>query len=179
MFCVACGKPIENNWKFCPHCGAKTPDLQPVAPVVTPTASAAPVSCAAEPEEERVSKRWIRGKEYRIPDAYKKNTQWDKMDQWVGEHSELKECTANGKSLPGFYNRCFTILEDDTLIGFMYGHCKRYENCPSFKYNLYRVDPDGTAIFLNAGSEGGIEQMVVKDGYAYWTWDQAYKVKID
>ncbi len=71
-----------------------------------------------------------------------------------------------------FYGNNLTVLEDGTLIGFIYGHAPKYKEAGAedFHYNLYRVTKDGTATFLNAGIRGSIESFYVLDNYAYCTY---------
>ena len=36
MFCINCGKQLEEGSRFCPYCGAKVPDLTFSAPANPP-----------------------------------------------------------------------------------------------------------------------------------------------
>ena len=74
----------------------------------------------------------------------------------------------------------YVVLEDGSQVGFLYMHAPKYKDAFDNYYNLYRLDPDGTATYLDAGSRGGIESLYVQDGYAYWEYfAQSFKVKID
>ena len=58
---------------------------------------------------------------------------------------------------------------DGTMVGFVFGHTARYRAAEDFGYNLYRLNPDGTAVFLNAGCRRGGSELYVQDGKAHWT----------
>ena len=48
MYCSKCGKQIEDDARFCPHCGAENQAQETVSP---PSSSAAPISKADKPGE--------------------------------------------------------------------------------------------------------------------------------
>lgn len=160
MFCFNCGKEVQDHWKFCKFCGAEL------------------IESADMPDRSKV---YQSGKKYEIPKSihYDKPQKWEEKGEEIRDRSELSCRAEDGKSLEGYYCDLFVILEDGTTVGFVYGHCKKYEGAKNYKYNLYRVDPDGTATFLNDGSIGGIEDMYVQDGEAFWSWDGInHRVKI-
>ncbi len=143
MFCHECGSKVENGWKFCPKCGT------------------AMVQTGDVVSDASAKSNMIPGKKYVSFNGNRKAAQ--KYDDFLLK-SEFKDFN-------GFYLDCFTALEDGTLVGFAYGHhnpkYKDRTDVEDFYYNLYRVDPDGTITFLNAGIRGGIENFYVQDGYAY------------
>lgn len=69
-----------------------------------------------------------------------------------------------------FYGRNYLTLPDGNRIGFCYGHTPTYQNAQNFSYNLYQVDAQGNAVFLNAGSIGGIESLTVYKNFVYWEY---------
>ena len=54
MFCPSCGKPVADGARFCPHCGANLPVLDPegttVSQVVPPAEGPSDDECSAVPE---------------------------------------------------------------------------------------------------------------------------------
>ena len=69
----------------------------------------------------------------------------------------------------GFDFTNYVSLDDGTMVGFVFGHTARYRAAEDFGYNLYRLNPDGTAVFLNAGCRRGGSELYVQDGKAHWT----------
>ena len=65
--------------------------------------------------------------------------------------------------------RAALLRVDGTMVGFVFGHTARYRAAEDFGYNLYRLNPDGTAVFLNAGCKRGGAELYVQDGKAHWT----------
>ena len=146
MFCHECGTKVEDGWKFCPKCGTAIDN-----------------SVAFDVKTSNM----LPGKKYECFNQFdyseKNKAKARKYYDFLAK-SEFKDSNA-------FYLDCFTALEDGTLVGFVYGHYNpKYKDVSDIKdyyYNLYRVDPDGTITFLNAGIRGGIENFYVQDGYAY------------
>ena len=56
----------------------------------------------------------------------------------------------------------YVSLDDGTMVGFVFGHTARYRAAEDFGYNLYRLNPDGTAVFLNAGCRRGGSELYVQ-----------------
>jgi len=110
------------------------------------------------------SEKCVSGKKYVVVDR-----EIARAQSTFQRNSELKDT---------FWNGAFTILEDGTQVGFKWGHTEKYKGSKDFYYNLYRLDTDGTATFLNTGIRGCIEEMYVLDGYAYCEWG-ACKIKAD
>lgn len=54
------------------------------------------------------------------------------------------------------------------MVGFVFGHTARYRAAEDFDHNLYRLNPDGTAVFLNAGCKRGGAELYVQDGKAHF-----------
>lgn len=152
MFCMKCGVKLPDDAAFCYKCGK---------PVVLPDDAeaakpAAPAARGCTP-----------GKKYRCfgPEDDSLRTEAERR-----YHLEKSELYGEG-GINGFYCWNYTVLDDGTFVGWVYMHIKKYRDAGAkdHYYNLYRVDPDGTATFLNAGSRSGIEDMFVLDGYAYWS----------
>ena len=148
MFCHECGLKVENGWKFCPKCGTAMVNEDTVSNVSEKS-------------------NMIPGKKYEC------FNQFDYSEENKAKARKYDDFLAKSefKAWNPFHLDCFTVLEDGTLVGFVYGHhnpkYKDKTDIEDFYYNLYRVDPDGTITFLNAGIRGGIEDFYVQDGYAY------------
>lgn len=143
MFCMECGAKLPDHAKFCMNCGTRVGEMSGAA-------AAAPAARSCTP-----------GKKYQVF-AIIDDEAKEKDEKTYGNflHTEIG---AND-----FYCGYYARLEDGTAVGWVYKHIAKYKNEFDHYYNLYRVDPDGTATFLGAGSRSGIEEMYVKDGYAYW-----------
>ena len=111
-----------------------------------------------------MSDRWIPGKRY---DFYKGK---DKAKNYgFQKNSELQGA---------FHMSLYIIMEDGSQIGFKYGANPVDEAQNGF--NLYRLDADGKAIYLDASIESGVETLYVQDGYACGKSGSGdFKVKID
>ena len=111
-----------------------------------------------------MSDRWIPGKRY---DFYKGK---DKAKNYgFQKNSELQGA---------FHMSLYIIMEDGSQIGFKYGANPVDEAQNGF--NLYRLDADGKATYLDASIESGVETLYVQDGYACGKSASGdFKVKID
>ena len=97
-----------------------------------------------------MSERWIPGKRY---DFYKGK---DKAANYqFQKNSELKGA---------FHMSLYIVMEDGSQIGFKYGTHPADETKDGF--NLYRVDADGKATYLDMSIQSGVETLYVLDGYA-------------
>ena len=111
-----------------------------------------------------MSERWIPGKRY---DFYRgkdkaKNYQFQKNSELQG----------------AFHMSLYIIMEDGSQVGFKYGANPADETQNGF--NLYRLDADGKATYLDASIESGVETLYVQDGYACGKSASGdFKVKID
>ncbi len=111
-----------------------------------------------------MSDRWIPGKRY---DFYKGK---DKAKNYgFQKNSELQGA---------FHMSLYIIMEDGSQVGFKYGANPADEAQDGF--NLYRLDADGKATYLDASIESGVETLYVQDGYACGKSGSGdFKVKID
>ena len=111
-----------------------------------------------------MSDRWIPGKRY---DFYKGK---DKAKNYgFQKNSELQGA---------FHMSLYIIMEDGSQVGFKYGANPADETQNGF--NLYRLDADGKATYLDASIESGVETLYVQDGYACGKSASGdFKVKID
>ena len=111
-----------------------------------------------------MSDRWIPSKRY---DFYKGK---DKAKNYAFQkNSELHGA---------FHMSLYIIMEDGSQIGFKYGANPADETQNGF--NLYRLDADGKATYLDASIESGVETLYVQDGYACGKSGSGdFKVKID
>ena len=111
-----------------------------------------------------MSDRWIPGKRY---DFYKGK---DKAKNYAFQkNSELQGA---------FHMSLYIIMEDGSQVGFKYGANPADETQNGF--NLYRLDADGKATYLDASIESGVETLYVQDGYACGKSASGdFKVKID
>ena len=72
------------------------------------------------------------------------------------------------------------VLEDGTQVGFIYWHIEKYKDQKDFGYNLYKITPNGNAVYLNAGIGGNIENFYVLNGVAYCEYcNDKMEVSID
>lgn len=67
----------------------------------------------------------------------------------------MKQSELGATPYAGFDFTNYVSLDDGTMVGFVFGHTARYRAAEDFGYNLYRLNPDGTAVFLNAGCRRG------------------------
>ena len=111
-----------------------------------------------------MSDRWIPGKRY---DFYKGK---DKAKNYAFQkNSELQGA---------FHMSLYIIMEDGSQVGFKYGANPADETQNGF--NLYRLDVDGKATYLDASIASGVETLYVQDGYACGKSGSGdFKVKID
>ena len=85
------------------------------------------------------------------------------------ERGLMKQSELGATPYAGFDFTNYVSLDDGTLVGFVFRHTARYRAAEDFGYNLYRLNPDGTAVFLNAGCKRGGTELYVQDGKAHWT----------
>ena len=85
------------------------------------------------------------------------------------ERGLMKQSELGATPYAGFDFTNYVSLDDGTMVGFVFGHTARYRAAEDFGYNLYRLNPDGTAVFLNAGCRRGGSELYVQDGKAHWT----------
>ena len=71
------------------------------------------------------------------------------------ERGLMKQAELGATPYAGFDFTNYVSLDDGTMVGFVFGHTARYRAAEDFGYNLYRLNPDGTAVFLNAGCRRG------------------------
>lgn len=80
------------------------------------------------------------------------------------------------RSYSGFFRSYF---DGKNFYTFSYSHCGINEGKENYYYNLYRLYPNGESEFLNAGSRGGIEELVIIGDYAYFDKEFSLRAKID
>lgn len=152
MFCVYCGAKVKDTWKFCNGCGAA---LKPVEDVKI---SKIENSCNS----------WLPNKEYRV------------MEMDYEEKSKYRNIQRESELKTSFYGDNFVVLEDGTQVGFIYWHIEKYKDQKDFGYNLYKITPNGNAVYLNAGIGGNIENFYVLNGVAYCEYcNDKMEVSID
>ena len=72
----------------------------------------------------------------------------------------------------------YIVMEDGSQIGFKYGTSPADETTDAF--NLYRLDADGKATYLDLSIPSGVETLYVQDGFACGKDASGdFKVKID
>ena len=138
MFCIECGSKLPENAKFCMECGTKVP---------------------APPAPEAEISSCLPGKKYEVFRTYAEN---DADQDKYGDFAESD--IAENDFFCGYYTR----LEDQSAVGWVYGHINKFADRPDDGCNLYRVEKSGSAQYLGAGSKDGIETMYVLDGWVYW-----------
>jgi hypothetical protein len=91
---------------------------------------------------------------------------------------EIFPAAYSNDNFDGFYNNNY-YFDGNTCYGFVYAHKGINEGKKDHYYNLYALSPNGDSEFLNAGSRGGIEQLVVIGEYAYFYYTFAIRAKLD
>ena len=146
---------------FCVNCGSKVEEGwkfcnncgHPLAPAATPQKNAA---------------SWVQDKKYEV-----RRMEYE-------ERSKYRTLQKNSELKTTFYGDNFVVLEDGTQIGFIFGHIEKYQAEDNFHYNLYKITPDGKAVFLNGGIRGSIETFYVLNGVAYCEYcNDKMEFKID
>lgn len=145
MFCMNCGTKLPDGAKFCMNCGTK---LGEVSPAVS----------SAEKKYPSYAMLYPNSMIYLDSPAYQRERE-------LMKHSEL-----GSTPYSGFDFTNYAALEDGTMVGFVFGHTDRCRTAEDFGYNLYRLNPDGTAVFLNAGCRRSGENLYVQNGTAHWTF---------
>ena len=144
MFCMNCGTQLPDGAKFCMNCGTKVGE----------------VGASAVPS----------GKKYpSYAMLYPNSMAYLESPAYQRERGLMKQSELGATPYAGFDFTNYVSLDDGTMVGFVFGHTARYRAAEDFGYNLYRLNPDGTAVFLNAGCKRGGTELYVQDGTAHWT----------
>ena len=126
MFCMNCGTQLPDGAKFCMNCGTKVGE----------------VGAGAVPS----------GKKYpSYAMLYPNSMAYLESPAYQRERGLMKQSELGATPYAGFDFTNYVALDDGTMVGFVFGHTARYRAAEDFGYNLYRLNPDGTAVFLNAG----------------------------
>ena len=91
---------------------------------------------------------------------------------------ECKPDFFRSDDFPGWYAGHY-YFDGKTCCGFTYGHKGINEGKKDYYYNLYALYPNGEAKFLNAGSRGGVDQLVVLGEYAYFDPEYCLRARLD
>lgn len=70
-------------------------------------------------------------------------------------------------------------FDGNVCYGFTYGHRGSNSDNTDHYYNLYQLYSNGDSRFLNAGSRGGIEELVIIGKYAYFDSELELRAKLD
>ena len=154
MFCMNCGTQLPDGAKFCMYCGI------PVGSVGAQTSPA--------------------GRKYpSYAMLYPNSMLYTQTPAYQREREMMKQSELGATPYSGFDFTNYVVLEDGSMIGFVFGHTDRNRTAEDFGYNLYRLNPDGTADFLHAGCKRSGENLYVQDGTAHWeSGGQAFSVEL-
>lgn len=143
MFCMNCGTELPDGAKFCMSCGTKVGE---------------------------VGQKAASGKKYpSYAMLYPNSMAYLESPAYQRERALMKQSELGATPYAGFDFTNYAVLDDGTMVGFVFGHTARYRDAEDFGYNLYRLNTDGTADFLHAGCKRGAESLYVQDGTVYWT----------
>lgn len=79
-----------------------------------------------------------------------------------------------------FYTSCKeNFFDGNVCYGFTYSHRGKNSEKIDHYYNLYQLYTNGDSKFLNSGSRGGIEELVVVGNYAYFDGEFVLRAKLD
>ena len=121
MFCMNCGTQLPDGAKFCMNCGTKVGE----------------VGAGAVPA----------GKKYpSYAMLYPDSMAYLESPAYQRERGLMKQSELGATPYAGFDFTNYVSLDDGTLVGFLFGHTARYRAAEDFGYNLYRLNPNGTAV---------------------------------
>lgn len=196
MFCMECGKELPQNAKFCPYCGTKATLTGAVEAKVSAPApggripGSRDVICQLGSEIEVVG---INSVYYDVPDwqdraralcGEKNACRMDdrkslRVSGWKsgsdrGGSFDLANLGVNPEHL--FSERTMdsygvALPESGMRIGWVNGHFDAYLDWPGRHYDawhLYRMDADGSAVYLGVAKTNAMETSVWRDGFVYF-----------
>lgn len=159
-YCGQCGAEIHDGDLFCEHCGAKLGGKE-----VRPRPIRSSVRQKCIPDKEYITyNRMINIA------ALENKEQFKELQRKRNEYRQIQQKSELAGHL--FWQDCFVVLEDGTMVGFIQGHTQKYldAGAEDYHFNLYRLETDRSATFLNAGIRSSIENMYVLNGFAYCSW---------